>query len=339
MADRAAATPDTPLVLEAGAIRLEVLRRGASVRRLLVPDARGVQRNVVLGYAESSGYGAQGHYFGATIGRYANRLAQGRFTLDGTPHDVPANEGPHALHGGPDGWDRRDWHVVDQSDQHVRFALDSPDGDQGFPGELHVEAGYRVEEGTVRLDYVATTDRATVVSLTNHSYFNLDGEDAGSVDGHLLTVHADSYTPTDGQLIPTGELARVEGTPFDWRAAQPLGPRIREGHPQLVLAKGLDHNFVLRVGGLRHVATLESVRSGIRLEVDTDRPGLQVYTGNFLDGTTEGTSGRRYRQGDGIALETQSFPDAPNRPAFPSTELRPGEVYRSRTVWRFGTTG
>lgn len=330
---------DADLVLGAGPLRLELLRRGASVRRLVVPDADGELRNVALGYAASADYGVAEHYFGATIGRFANRLAHGRLTLAGTDHQVPANEGRHALHGGPEGFDRRDWQLEERTGSRARLTLDSPDGDQGFPGALHAEVSYTVGDGEVRIDYTATTDRPTVVSLTNHTYFNLDGEGAGSVDDHLLQVVADAYTPTDGQLIPTGELAPVEGTPFDWRDPGPVGRRIREPHPQLGLAKGLDHNFVLLGEGLRHVATLESVRSGIRLEVHTDRPGLQVYSGNFLDGTTTGTSGRRYRQGDGIALETQGFPDAPNQPSFPTVELSPGEVHRTTTLWRFATSG
>ena len=329
---------DADLVLESGPLRLELLRRGASVRRLLVPAADGSARNVALGYSASSRYGVEEHYLGTTVGRFANRLAHGRFSIDGTSHQVPANEGRHALHGGPEGFDRRDWEVLKHTGSKARLALVSPDGDQGFPGTLSVEVAFTVAADEVRIDYTATTDAPTVVSLTNHTYFNLDGEGAGSVDEHLLRVAADAYTPTDDQLIPTGELAPVDGTPFDWRDPAPVGRRIREPHAQLALAKGLDHNFVLSGEGLRRVATLESLRSGIRLEVHTDRPGLQVYTGNFLDGTTSGTSGRTYRQGDGIALETQGFPDAPNQPGFPTAVLLPGEVHRTTTSWRFSTS-
>jgi aldose 1-epimerase len=276
-----------------------------------------------------------GGYLGATIGRFGNRLTAARFTLDRVEHRVSANEGANALHGGLEGFDRRDWTVEDRGPSHVRLGLHSPDGDQGFPGALDVSVTYRVEPGLVRLDYSATSDADTVVNLTNHSYFNLDGEASGPIDAHELRLSADAFTPTDAELLPTGEVRDVSGSAFDLRRLTRLGDALAADDEQLTFGQGLDHNFVVRGTGLRHVATLRGA-SGRTLEVESDQPGVQVYTGAHFDGTVIGTSGSAYGPRAGIALETQGFPDAPNKPGFPSALLRAGDVLASKTTWRFG---
>ena len=316
---------------------VEVLTLGATVHRLEVGCGDGVRRSVVLGHPDSAERLASGDYVGGTIGRYANRIAAGRFELDGREVTVGVHDRGNSLHGGPDGFDRRVWKVVEHSPDEVVLSLVSPDGDQGFPGTVEVLVGYRVAGGRVVVTMEATTDATTVVNLTNHAYLNLNGEGAGTIDGHLLTVSAGHYTPVDATGIPVGKHTPVEGTPFDLRTPTVVGPVLRREHPQLVWAHGLDHNYVLDGEGLRTAAVLESPLTGTRLELRTDQPGLQVYTGNFLDGTRRSTSGGRYRQGDGIALEPQLFPDSPNRPEWPSATLRPGDTYRSVLEWEFST--
>ena len=314
-------------------LQLEVLEYGATVHRLLVPTRSG-PRNVVLGHATLEEYAASTAYLGATIGRYANRVAEGRFVLDGTEYTLETNENGNTLHGGLRGFDSRDWSVASVSEDAVTLTLTSPDGDQGFPGALDASVGYTVSGDEVRIDLSATTDAPTVVNLTNHTYFNLAGEASGSVDEHLLMVDADHYTPTDERLIPTGELAAVEGTPLDLREPTRIGDAVRRDHPDLRRARGIDHNFVVRGSGLREFATVRG--AGLTLAVSSDAPGVQVYTGNFLDGSMPGTTGSLYRQGDGLALEPQAFPDSPNQPTFGSVVLRPGETYRRTIVWRLG---
>lgn len=314
-------------------LNLEVLTTGAAVRRLVVQDDHSPGPvDVVLGHRDPGTYVADGGYLGAVVGRYANRIAGGRFTLDGTAHHLTTNEGPNTLHGGTDGFDRREWTVTDSGPDHVRLRLTSPDGDQGFPGRLEAEVCYRVAPGTVCLDYTATTDRATVVNLTNHAYVNLDGEGSGSIDEHALRVDADTVAPVGPDLLPTG-LAPVGGTPLDWRAPRRIGTLLDDDDEQLQHGRGLDHHFVVRGSGMRTAAVLTG-RSGRTLTVETDQPGVQVYTGGHFDGTVVGLSGRRYGARAGIALETQGFPDAPNRPDLPSPVLRPGELFRTTTVWR-----
>lgn len=320
-------------------IRLDVLELGATVHRLHVAGTDGRERNVVLGHPSVGGYLSSPGYLGAVIGRFANRIAAGRFHLDGRTFVVPPNEGSHALHGGPDGFDRRLWTAAVTGDSRVTMTLVSPDGDQGFPGELTASVTYEVDNGQVGIHYTATATRATVLNLTNHAYFNLDGEGEGTVDGHLLSVEADDYTPVEPDLIPTGEIAPVRGTPFDWRIPHPVGAARRDSHEQLRRAGGIDHNFVVRGSGLREHASVASTAAGTTLTVLSDQPGIQVYAGNQLDGSIVGTSGRHYGQGAGIALETQHFPDSPNQPTFPTTVLRPGEEFRSSTVWRFDPVG
>ncbi len=324
--------------LAADGIAVDVLDYGGTIQRLEVPDASGTARNVVLGHADLPGYLSSWAYLGCAIGRYANRIARSRFTLDGREHVLAANEGPNLLHGGPDGFDKRVWTTVALADDRVVLSLVSPDGDQGFPGELTVTMTYAVSPGELRIDYRATTTAATVLNLTNHTYFNLEGEDAWSVDNHLLRIEADRYCPTSADYIPTGELAEVDGTAFDWREPRRVGDQIRIADEQIMVGAGLDHNMVIRGEGLRPHATLTAPATGITLTVLSDQPGNQAYTGNHLNGRLVGTSGHPYRQAAGIALETQHYPDSPNRPGFPSTVLRPGETFASTTVWRFSTT-
>jgi len=331
---RMSPTTPTSIQLRADGLRLEVVTAGAAVRRLVLLDGED-ETDVVLGFDDVALYGSGRDYLGATIGRYGNRLAGARFTLDGVQHRLSANENGNTLHGGAEGFDRRDWTVVEQDEGHVTFALRSPDGDQGFPGTLDVTVTYSVEPGVVRLDYLATTDADTVVSLTNHTYFNLDAESSGPVDAHRLTVSADAFTPVDAGLIPTGEIRDVSGTPFDLRRPTTIGEVLAREDEQLAHAQGLDHNFIVDGEGLRHVATLRGT-SGRTLEVRSDQPGVQVYTGAHFDGTVVGTSSTAYGPRAGIALETQAFPDAPNHPGFPSAVLRAGDRYESTTVWRLG---
>ncbi|MGY1608697.1 aldose epimerase family protein [Geodermatophilus sp. SYSU D00700] len=342
-------TPDGTAVerwtLTAGAVTARVLTYGGVVQTLEVPDPDGGVANVVLGHPDLAGYlDADDPYLGALVGRYGNRIAGGRFTLDGATHQVPANDGPNTLHGGPVGFSDRVWTATDVGDGEVaalRLHLVSADGDQGFPGTLTATVTYTLDPAArLTVHYEATTDAPTVVNLTQHTYWNLAGEGAGDVYDHLLQLDAGRFTPVDRTQIPTGELAPVEGTPFDFREPTPIGARIREADEQLLRGQGYDHNWVLDReddGALRRAAVLHDPRSGRTLTVRTTEPGIQFYSGNLLDGTLVGTGGRVYRQGDGVALETQHFPDSPNRPDFPSTELRSGEVYVSTTEFDLGT--
>jgi aldose 1-epimerase len=325
-------------VSQPGGLTLRVLTYGGIVQSLEVPDARGRVANVVLGFASLQGYlAAPDPYFGALVGRFANRLAGGRFSLDDKSYAVDVNAAGNCLHGGKDGFDKRLWHAEPLSDHELRLSLTSPDGDQGFPGRLNVEVTYCLLESGVRLDYQASSDAPTVINLTNHSYFNLAGEGSGSVEAHKLVVDADQFTPVSPELIPTGEVADVAGTPLDLSQETTIGAHLRDPHPQMLAVRGYDHNYVLPGTGVRRCARLADPASGRVLEVLTDQPGLQVYTANFLDGSHVGTSGQAYRQGDGLALETQHFPDSPNHPSFPTTVLRPGQVFTTSTTWQFHT--
>ncbi|GGV85303.1 aldose 1-epimerase [Streptomyces griseoloalbus] len=330
--------------LENGGTRMKVLSYGGIVQSLEIPDRRGRHTNVSLGFDTIEDYVASSPYFGALIGRYGNRIGKGRFTLDGTAYQLSVNDGENSLHGGAKGFDQRVWDVepfTAGSDVGLRLHYTSVDGEMGYPGTLRAKVTYTLtRDGDWRVDYEATTDKATVVNLTSHVYWNLAGEGSGGIEDHELSIAASRYTPTDAGLIPTGELARVAGTPFDFRRAKPIGRDIRAAHPQLITAKGFDHNWVLDKGLTarpEHIATLRDPSSGRTLRIATNEPGLQFYSGNFLDGTLTGTGGRVYRQGDALCLETQHFPDAPNRPSFPSTVLRPGQTYRTTTVHSFGS--
>ncbi|AWN36846.1 aldose epimerase family protein [Methylobacterium radiodurans] len=330
--------PVTRYTLARGPLRMQVIDYGAVVTRLEVPDRAGRLANVVLGLDGLDGYETVSPHLGAVAGRFANRIAGGRFDLDGRTYRLPVNEPPNTLHGGPAGFAHRIWHATAAEADRLVLARRSADGEMGFPGNLDVEVTYSLpEDGLVRIDYRAWTDRPTVLNLTNHSYFNLGGEGTGDVLGHAVSTAADAFLPIDPTGIPTGEIRGVAGTPLDFREATALGDRIRAGDPQIVRAKGYDHCFVLRgeSGTLRPAATCEDPLSGRRLEVATTQPGLQLYTGNTLDGTLVGPAGRTYRSGDGVCFETQGFPDAPNRPDFPSCILRPGQTFAAATTWLF----
>ncbi|MCM1941839.1 galactose mutarotase [Streptomyces sp. G3] len=328
--------------LENGGTRMKVLSYGGVVQSLEIPDRRGRYANVSLGFDNLDDYVARSPHFGALIGRYGNRIAKGRFTLDGKEYQLSVNDGENSLHGGALGFDYRVWDVepfTRGSDTGLVLHYTSVDGEMGYPGTLRAKVTYTLtRRGDWRIDYEATTDKATVVNLTSHVYWNLAGEGSGTIEDHELSIAASRFTPTDAGLIPTGELARVSGTPFDFRRAKPIGRDIREAHPQLVTAKGFDHNWVLDKGITErpeHIATLRDHASGRTLRIATDQPGLQFYSGNFLDGTLTGPGGSLYRQGDALCLETQHFPDSPNHPSFPSTVLRPGQTYRTSTVHSF----
>ena len=316
---------------------LEVLDLGATVHRLWVTGGDGVRRNVVLGHAVPAQYLDSTHYLGGTIGRYANRIAKGTFELDGREVRTEVNDRGNTLHGGPDGFHRRIWTVQDSSDDHVTLGLVSPDGDGGFPGRLEVSVRFETSSDSVAVRFEATSDAATVVNLTSHAYFNLDGE--GTAEEHLLCVPADAYLPIDETGIPSGPPAPVQDTPLDLRRPVRVADSVRSAHPQLVGAAGIDHTFMPQGTGWRLMASLESPRTGTRMELRSDRPGVQVYTGNALDGSVGSTDGGLYRQGDGIALEPQHFPDSPNRPDFESPLLRPGDTYRAALEWRFVALG
>ncbi len=324
------------LDLTAPGLRLELVPAGAAVRRLVLETREGPV-DLALGHAEPQGYASGGTYLGATIGRFANRIDRGRFTLDGTSHQLATNQGGNTLHGGPSGFDAYEWGVADAGADHVTFTLTSPDGDQGFPGALEVEVTFSVAADEVTIGYRARTDAPTVVNLTNHTYFMLDGAGSGTIDDHVLEVAAGAFLPVREDSVPTGELRPVEGTPFDLRGPRRLGEALAHDDEQLRRGDGIDHNYVLDGTGLRRAARLVGA-SGRWLEVHTDQPGLQVYTGGHLDGSVTGLHGGTYGPRAGVALETQGFPDAPNHPEFPSTVLRPGEAYTTRTVWRLGSS-
>lgn len=331
-------TPVHRFRLAAEGIAVEALDYGATLAQVHVRDRDGQRRNVALGHPDLDHYVASTAFFGCVVGRVANRIAGARFELEGRAHRLTANEAGNTLHGG-DGFDKRVWTVRDSAPDRLVLEVVSPDGDQGFPGELTATVTYRVAPDELRIDYTATTTESTVVNLTNHAYWNLDGEAAPSIDDHRLQIRAEAFTPTGGGQLPTGDIARVAGTPLDWREPRRIGDQIRIPCDEYVRAHGLDHNFVVSGSGLREHARLASPASGIALTVVSTEPGIQAYTGNFLDGRAVGTSGRLYRQGAGIALETQHFPDSPNQPAFPSTVLRPGETFTSTTVFRFSRDG
>ena len=317
---------------------VSALTYGGIITSITVPDRDGRAGNVVLGFDNLEAYVARNPYFGAIAGRYANRIAHARFTLDGKEHALNANEGANTLHGGKAGFDKRVWRATPLGDAALALEYLSPDGEEGFPGNLAVRVVYTVTpEHELRIDYSATTDRPTVVNLTSHSYFNLAG--AGTVLDHRLTLFADRYTPVNGSGIPTGEVAAVDGTPFDFRRVHAIGERIRQNHPQLLAMRGYDHNWVLSTASIDGTpvpaARLEDPRSGRVMEIFTSEPAIQFYSGNFLDGSLVGANGEAVRQGDGLCLETQHYPDSPHHPAFPSTVLRPGETYQSTTVHRF----
>ena len=324
-------------LLEAGAVEVAVLTYGAVLQSVRVPDASGTPGEVTLGHDDLDGYLADVGFLGAVVGRFANRIAKGRFVLDGVEYVLPANNGAACLHGGPEGFHAQLWSARDV-DGGVELSRTSPDGEMGFPGSLDVTVTYLLDERGLELRYAATTDAPTVVNLSNHAYWNLAGH--GAVEDHVLELPASRFVAVDAELIPTG-LSPVEGTPMDFRTARRIGDRIRGPYEQLRHARGYDHAWVLdgssEDDGLHLAARVHEPRSGRVLEVRTDQPSVQFYSGNFLDGGVAGRGGRAMRQGDALCLETQHLPDSPNQPDFPSTVLRPGERFETRTLFSFGS--
>ena len=340
----------------ANGIEVRAITYGGIILSIKTPDRDGRWDDIVLGFDSLEPYEAGSPYFGSIIGRYGNRIAGGRFTLDGETFALATNNGPNHLHGGDIGFDKVVWRgePFEREDAvGVVFTYSSPDGEEGYPGTLNVRVTYTLTDANELIfDYHATTDRATPVNLTQHSYFNLAGTASDNILGHELTIDASRFTPVDSTLIPTGELVPVEGTPFDFRTARSIGARIDVDDPQLQNGLGYDHNFVLdadpdvtsglteNIGvGLHRAAFVLEPVTGRTLEIHTEEPGIQFYSGNFLDGTISGKAGRVYAHRSGFCLETQHFPDSPNQPAFPSTILRPGEEYNTRTVLIFGVAG
>lgn len=326
----------------------QVITLGASLRSLDMPNRDGKSANVVLGSIDLAEYLAKPQCFGATVGRYANRIAKGRFTLDGHTYQLPLNDGPNSLHSGPLGFDKVLWTVADvkhdANGASVTLRYVSPDGDMGFPGKLTATATYTLgADNRLTIDYRATTDKPTVVNLSNHIYWNLAGEGSGSMLNQRLTIPADSYLPVDAGAIPTGVFTDVTGTAFDFRQGKPIGRDIRHGNePQLLIAHGYDHNWVISRHAdnqLRLMARAEDPASGRTLTLHSTQPGLQFYSANHLDGTSIGTGGTLYRQSAGFALEPELFPDTPNQPDFGSARLMPGQTYRNLIVYAFSTTG
>jgi len=310
---------------------------GGRLVSLRVPDRQGKMTDVVVGFNSLKDYERAGSFYGASIGRYGNRIARGTFTLAGNTYTLPINNGKNTLHGGKAGFDSHIWDAKMLNGQSVQLSLVSPDGDQGFPGKMNVKVTYTLQDNnSLRISYEATTDKPTVVNLTNHTYWNLNGCGSGTILNHILQIDADKFTPVDRTLIPTGQLPLVAGTPFDFRKPNAIGARINNANEQLKNGKGYDHNFVLNPHDMNTpVATATGDKSGIIMQVYTHEPGLQFYSGNFMKGanTVKGGGSDGYR--NGFCLETQHFPDSPNRPNFPSTELKPGQVYKTETIYKF----
>jgi len=334
-------TPIEIYTLNDGRVEARIMTYGGTVVSLRVPDRKGQAADVVLGFDNLDGYVANNNnkgtaFFGALIGRYANRIAHATFALDGKKYEVPKNDGDHSLHGGTHGFNNVVWKAKTIANG-IELTYLSKDGEAGYPGNLTTVVRYTLVKGNLRIDYSATTDKDTVLNLTNHSYFNLAGQGNGDILGHQLTLDASRFTPVDATLIPTGELKSVELTPFDFRKPTAIGSRINADDEQLHRGRGYDHNWVLdaKGGALAEAAQVYEPNSGRVLRVLTDQPGIQFYSGNFLDGTIKGKGGVAYQHRSGLCLETQHFPDSPNHPAFPSTQLKPGQRFHSVTVYSF----
>lgn len=327
-------------------VQASIITYGATLQSLLLPDKDGKVEDVVLGFDDVKGYQDNGTvYFGATIGRFGNRLAGGQFSLDGKTYQVPQNDKTNALHGGPQGFDKRVWKAEPSNEKGwvgVKLTYVSPDGEMGFPGKLQTEVTYSLNENNeLRIQYKATTDKPTVLNLTNHSYFNLAGAGNGDILKQVATLHASHYTPVNEKLIPTGELPPVKGTPMDFLTPTPIGKNIKADHQQLKYAEpkqgGFDFNWVLDTKGdvSKLAADVSDPQSGRRLQLFTSEPGVQLYTGNFLDGSIHGKGGKVYPHWGAFTLETQHYPDAPNQPKFQSTRLDPGKTYTQTTLFKF----
>ena len=313
---------------------------GGIVVSLTAPDKNGKFDDVVLGFDNLEDYEKPGPYFGATIGRYANRIAGGKFKLEGKQYQVPVNDPPNMLHGGKVGFDKRVWKVVRTGAQAVHLQYVSKNGEEGFPGTLTVDVTFTLDDNNeLKIDYLATTDKPTILNLTNHSYFNLKGQGEGDILGHELQLHASNYTPVDEHLIPTGKIAPVAGTPLDFTKSTAIGKRIDDPNPQMKLAIGYDFNYVIDGGGksLTRAARVHEPTSGRVMEVLTTEPGIQFYSGNHMEGEIHGKAGKTYKYRNGFSLEAQHYPDSPNHPSFPTTELKPGDKYQQTTIYRFST--
>ena len=335
---------DVYTLVNARGIRTRILTYGGIIQTLETPDRTGKLDDVVLGFGDLQGYVKSSPYFGAIVGRYGNRIARGRFTLEGRTYTLATNNGPNHLHGGIKGFDKVVWGAESfRSDTAAGLVLThvSPDGDEGYPGTLRAKVTYTLtDRDELAIDSEATTDKTTIVNLTNHTYWNLAGDGTRDVLGHVMMLPASAIVPVDSTLIPTGQLLPVAGTPFDFRTPAPVGARINDPHVQIRYGGGYDHTFVLdrqSATGMSHAARVTEPTTGRTLDIHTTEPGVQVYSGNFLDGSFAGKRGRVYRRRYGLALETHHYPDSPNQPSFPSVVLRPGETYRTRTVFRFGT--
>lgn len=330
--------PVALITLRKGRLSCELLTYGGALRALTVPDRQGGEVDVLLGLPTLEDYLRQDKFLGALIGRYANRIGDSRFTLNGKEYPLRANDGKNHLHGGPVGFDKQVWTVSEGDADFVTLTLHSPDGQEGYPGDLDVSVTYRLTEDSIVLDYRATSSADTLCNLTNHAYFNLSGHQSGPVTAQGIQIYAQSYTPTDAGSIPTGEIAPVEGTPMDLRFGRAIGERVDEDFDQLTMAGGYDHNYVVDgpAGVLRPAARAWSPDTGITMEVLTTQPGIQFYSGNYLDGCPAGKDGAPYARRWAFCLETQTFPDAPNKPQFPSALLVKGEEYHQTTVYRFG---
>ena len=317
---------------------VEFSNYGATVLSINVPDRDGKVENLVLGYDNIGGYYAGKSYFGSIVGRFANRIANGKFIIDGVEYTAPLNNGKNTLHGGVNSIDKQVWDAK-QTDSSIAFSIIIPDGENGYPGEVNLTVTYTLNENNeIVIDYNATTTKTTILNVSNHTYFNLSGDPSQTILEHMLQLYASRFTPVDSTLIPTGELKEVSNTAFDFTTTKQIGRDIEMNEEQIILGKGYDHNFVLNESAesIKPVAIVDEMSSGRRMEVFTTQPGVQFYSGNFLDGSQQGR-GTSFQKRSGFCLETQFFPDSPNKPNFPSTILKPGETFTSKTIYRFST--
>ena len=335
-------TADLYTLKNKNGMQVSITNFGATVVSIMAPDKTGKMADVALGYDDLAGYELNKNYLGVLVGRYGNRIAHGKFSIDGTEYTLAKNNGDNSLHGGIKGFNKAMWEAKDVSkggEAAVEMKYVSKDGEEGYPGNLSVTVVYTLtNKNELKIDYSATTDKKTVVNLTNHTYFNLAGQGNGDILKHELMINADTFTPVDSGLIPTGELKKVEGTPFDFRKATAIGARVDANDEQIRLGGGYDHNFVLnrqKATGLSLAARVSDPASGRTMEVWTTEPGVQFYTGNFLDGSFKGKGGSVYQKRTALCLETQHFPDSPNHPSFPTTLVKPGEKYHTTTVYKF----